>query len=250
MGRLDDRVVIVTGAGSGIGRATAVRIASEGATVACVDLIEESVSRTASEISEAGSRARAYQADVSDKGSVTQTVDAVVEDLGALAGVANIAGIGKFAHTTEVPLQEWDRIIAVNLTGTFLVSQASLPHLLESGGGSIVNMSSTAGVMGQPYSAAYCASKGGVSLLTKALAAEYIERGVRVNAVAPGGIETPIIADFGFPDGASRHLLTKMMSPMGFGQPDDVAVVVAYLLSEESKYVTGAIISVDGGMTI
>lgn len=249
MGRLDGRVVIVSGAGSGIGRASASRMAAEGAVVACLDVAEDAVAKTVSDITASGAKARAYTVDVSDMNSVRGSVDQVTGELGSPRGLANIAGIGKFAHTTELTLDEWNRIIAVNLTGTFLMSQAVLPQLLENGG-AIVNISSTAGLMGQPYSAAYCASKGGVSLLTKALAAEYIERGVRVNAVAPGGIETPILHDFAFPEGYSPKLFSKMMSPMGFGQPEDIAGVVAFLLSDEARYMTGAIVSVDGGMTI
>jgi NAD(P)-dependent dehydrogenase (short-subunit alcohol dehydrogenase family) len=252
MGRLDGRVVVVTGAGSGIGRATALRLASEGAVVACLDLVEETAQKAASEaagLAPSSAPSRAYRVDVSDEVAVGEVVERVAGDLGAPSGLANIAGIGKFAHTTEVPKEEWDRIIAVNLTGTFLMCRAVLPHLLSTNG-SIVNISSTAGLMGQPYSAAYCASKGGVSLLTKALALEYIERGVRVNAVAPGGIETPILGDFTFPEGASERLFSGMISPLGFGKPEDVAVLVAFLLSEESRYMTGTIVSVDGGMTI
>ena len=141
-----------------------------------------------------------------------------------------------------------EQIIAVNLTGTFLVCRATLPHLLD-GGGTIVNVASTAGVIGQPYSAAYAASKGGVALLTKALAVEYLERGVRVNAVAPGGIETPIVGSFAVPDDASRRLMARIMSPMGFGQPEEVAGVIAFLASDEARYVTGAVYAIDGGVT-
>jgi NAD(P)-dependent dehydrogenase (short-subunit alcohol dehydrogenase family) len=120
--------------------------------------------------------------------------------------------------------------------------------LLETGG-TIVNTASTAGLMAQPYSAAYCASKGGVVQLTKALSWEYIERGVRVNAVAPGGVDTPIIKDFGYPEGVSNKIMRKLMSPMGFCKPEEVAGVFAFLASDESRFITGAIFSIDGGIT-
>jgi NAD(P)-dependent dehydrogenase (short-subunit alcohol dehydrogenase family) len=148
-----------------------------------------------------------------------------------------------------MPFEEWQRIIDVNLTGSFLMAQAVLPHLLE-GGGNIVNVASNAGLMGQPYSAAYCASKGGVVQLTRALAEEYLRRGVRVNAVAPGGIATPMQSSFQLPEGADRKALHKVISPLGNSEPEEVAGLVAFIASQEGRYMTGAIVSIDGGLTI
>jgi NAD(P)-dependent dehydrogenase (short-subunit alcohol dehydrogenase family) len=245
----DAATFVVTGAGSGIGRATAARLASGGAAVACLDVVGESAEETVSEITAGGGKARAYTCDVSNPGAVSSTVDLLADELGAPAGLANIAGVGRFVHTVDHPLEDWERMIGVNLTGTFLMCRAVLPHLLARGGGPIVNTSSTAGLMGQPYSAAYCASKGGVTLLTKALAVEYLERGVRVNAVAPGGIETPILGSFGLLADASMKLVERMVSPFGFGQPEEVAGVFSFLLSDEARYMTGAIVPIDGGVT-
>jgi NAD(P)-dependent dehydrogenase (short-subunit alcohol dehydrogenase family) len=244
MSRLDGKSMIVTGAASGIGRATAIRLASEGASVACLDLAADAAEKTAAEIGEAGGRARAWPVDVSDEDGVAATVGEVIADFGGVDVLCNIAGIGRFAHTAELSKAEWDKTLAVNLTGTFLMCRAVLPHMLEHGG-SIVNTGSTAGVFGQPYSAAYGASKGGVILLTKSIAYEYVKRGVRANAVAPGGIETPILDSFGYPEGSDK----KIMSPMGFGQPHEVAGLFAYLASDESRYITGAVFAIDGGMT-
>jgi NAD(P)-dependent dehydrogenase (short-subunit alcohol dehydrogenase family) len=129
------------------------------------------------------------------------------------------------------------------------MTRATLPHMLHPHGGSIVNVASTAGLIGSAYSAAYCASKGGVVMLTKALAVEYAGRGVRVNAVAPGGVDTPLIANFGLPEGADPKHLTRIMSRMGFSTPDQIAAAIAFLASDESSYTTGAILSVDGGIT-
>lgn len=252
-GRLAERRALVTGAGSGIGRATARRLAGEGAQVACLDVAVENLDSVVEEIngaagSEGGGKAVAIPCDVTDETSVTQGIAAAVQHIGTPQVVCNIAGVGKFAHTAELSLEEWNRVIAINLTGTFLVCRAALPYLLE-GGGVIVNTSSTAGKIGQPYSAAYCASKGGVSLLTKALAVEYSDRGVRVNAVAPGGVDTPIIWDFGFPEGANMKLLDRITSQMGYAEPSEIAGLFAYLASDEAAYISGAIVSVDGTVT-
>jgi NAD(P)-dependent dehydrogenase (short-subunit alcohol dehydrogenase family) len=249
MTRFTGQVAIVTGAGSGIGRATALRLGAEGAVVACLDLVGDAADDTAATVVKDDGRALGVACDVSDADSVAAAVAGVVADLGPPQIVSNVAGIGRFIHTVDHPLDDWNRILAVNLTGTFLVCRATLPHLLENGG-NIVNIASSAGLMGQPYSAAYCASKGGVVLLTKALAMEYVDRGVRVNAVAPGGIKTPLIDHFGFPDGANPKLFAAMTSLMGWGQPEEVAGVVAFLASDEARYITGAVMTIDGGITI
>ena len=246
--RFAGRVAVVTGAASGLGRATAMLVASEGGDVAALDISEEGLKRAVDDITAAGGRATAFPSDVSDPDSVATTMKEIVSQLGPPRAVCNVAGIGKFAHTIDASFDDWQRIIAVNLTGTFLMCQAALPHLLDNGG-NIVN-ASTAGLMGQPYSAAYCASKGGVVQLTKALAVEYMERGVRVNAVAPGGVETPMIGSFEVPEGASRHLMAKLVTPMGFVKPEQVAKVIAFLASDDGDYMTGAIVSVDGGLTV
>ena len=248
--RLEGKSATITGAASGIGHATAHRLAAEGARVACLDVAAEGAEKTAGEIAEAGGSAFAVGCDVSSESSVAAAVSGLLGELGGLDVLCNIAGIGKFAHTHEVPVTEWDRIIAVNLTGTFLMCSAAVPALLESRRDDCrYHVEKTAGLIGQPYSAAYCASKGGVVQLTKALAYEYIERGVNVNAVAPGGVDTPLMGAFGFPEGSSKKLFYKIQTPMGFCQPEEVAGVFAFLASDEARYMTGAIVTIDGGMT-
>lgn len=249
MARFTDRVVVVTGAASGIGRATAARFGAEGGVVACLDIDLPGAEATAESIAREGGRVQAWQLDVTNADAVDRVVAEVATVFGPPRVCCNIAGIGKFARSEEQPVDEFRRILEVNLVGTFAVSRACLPHLL-SVGGCIVNISSSAGLFGQPYNAAYCASKGGVSLMTRAMAVEFNRRKVRVNAVAPAGIDTPITKDFGFVEGSDVRDYMKMMPPTGeLGTPEMVASTIAYLASDEASYITGAIVPIDMGVT-
>jgi NAD(P)-dependent dehydrogenase (short-subunit alcohol dehydrogenase family) len=249
MKRFEGKTVIVTGAGSGLGRSTAIMLAGEGATVACLDLVPKLNEETVATITKAGGKARAYQVDVSNPDSVAAAVKAAVADLGRPSVLVNSAGIGKFANSHEMPPEDWNRIIGVNLTGSFLMARATLPYLLDDGG-NIVNVASNAGLMAIPYAAAYCASKGGVIQLTLALADEYLARGVRVNAVAPGGMATPLQSSFVPPEGADGQKMMKLLTPLGTGDPDDVARLIAFVASEDGRYMTGSILPIDGGLSM
>ncbi len=247
--RFADRVAVVTGAGSGIGRAVATRLAAEGAKVAALDVAPGNLASTVASITDGGGTASAFTCDVTSEASVGATVAALAGELGPPTVVCNVAGIGGFYNTVDMPAERWEQILAVNLTGPFLVCRATLPHLLEHGG-SIVNVASNTALMGQAYSAAYCASKAGLLMFSKALAAEYLSRGVRVNVVAPGGVDTPLIGAFELPEGADPKELTRIMTPLGFSTPAEIAASVAFIASDESSYTTGAVLSVDGGLTI
>ena len=248
MGRFTDKVAIVTGAGSGIGRATATRLASEGATVACLDLNAAGAEETASKLSADGGTARAWRCDVSDEASVDAVVGEVLAAFGGADILCNIAGVGRSHHSHEVPKADWDLMIGVNLTGTFLMCRAALPSLIERRG-VIINTASSAGLIGQPYTAAYCASKGGVVLLTKALAVEYDHTGLRVNAIAPGMTDTRIIDHFAPPEGGNFKKLVSIIPVLGACAPEEIAGLFAYIASDEARNMTGSIVPLDGGIT-
>jgi meso-butanediol dehydrogenase/(S,S)-butanediol dehydrogenase/diacetyl reductase len=157
-----------------------------------------------------------------------------------------VAGVGIYGHAADYPVEDWHRTIAVNLSGTFFMSQAALPHLLETKG-AIVNVASSAGLMGVAYAAAYSASKGGVVLLTRSMAVEFAHAGLRVNCLCPGGVDTPLLRSYRVPEGARPDLMARMSLVPTLGSPGEIAGAAAYLASDEARYVNGAVLSIDGG---
>jgi meso-butanediol dehydrogenase / (S,S)-butanediol dehydrogenase / diacetyl reductase len=271
--RYEGLVALVTGAASGLGRATALRLAAEGARVACLDIVpsgltgldggagagtrDGGVGTGVSGDAGAGGADEApggsvasfvdIVADVRDEAAVRSAVAAAVEWGGRLDLVANVAGVGHTAHTTDVTLAEWERVLGVNLTGTFTVIREALPHLIAARG-AIVNVASLAGVRGWRYSAAYSASKGGVVALTRALAVEYAAAGVRVSCVCPGSIDTPLRQALSPVDNADPALLAhgRALVDPPVSQPEEVAAAIAYLGSAEARFATGAVLRIDG----
>ncbi len=247
MRRFEGKVALVTGAASGIGRATAIRLADEGARIAAADVQATALADVVTQIETLRSEALAVACDVSEPAAVRAAVETTIARFGALDVLCNIAGILRFDHTHELSLEDWNRVLAVNLTGTFLMCQAAIPHLLRTRG-TIVNMSSTAALGAHPWTAAYSASKGGVLALTLGLALEYGKQGVRVNAVCPGAIKTPIRKMFRFPEGADPKLLDRILPFDGFAPPEQAASAIAFLASDDARHVNGTALRVDGGM--
>lgn len=231
--RFEGRVAIVTGAASGIGNATADRLADEGATVVRADIAKDGLGDDG------------IAGDVSDPTFASLLVTQAVERHGRLDVLANVAGILRTANTHEHSLDTWDQVLAVNLTGTFLCCRAAIPELLKTGG-NIVNVSSTAALAGHPWAAAYSASKGGVLALTRTIAVEYGRRGLRCNAVCPGSISTPITKDFEFPEGADMELVRRIMALDKARGPETVAAAIAFLASDDAAHINGEDVRVDG----
>ena len=246
--RLKDKVAIITGAASGIGKATAKLFAEHGAKVVVADIDKDGGSQTVTQIQNGGNEAIFVETDVTLKVDTEKMVAQTVETYGKLDILFNNAGIAMRLPVAELPEEDWHRCLDVNLTGVFLCAKAAIPAMLKNGCGSIINMSSIYGVVGADVRAAYVASKGGVTNLTRGMALDYAENNIRVNCICPGFVETPLVAGViktpeEYQTLADKHPMCRL------GQPEEIAYGALYLASDESAFVTGIALPIDGGYT-
>ncbi len=246
--RFKSKVAFLTGAASGIARSVALRLSGEGASIFGVDIDGEGLAETARLVAEGGGTMRSGVFDLREREKCFAAVSSAVDEFGRLDIVGNIAGVNRFATFTEMAPEDWELMIAVNLSAPAYVCQAAIPHLLETSG-NIVNLASVAGVMGQAYTAGYCATKGGVVQLTRALAMEYVKREIRVNAIAPAGVDTAMNVDLHFPEGMDWKLVKPYMGHRGLATADEIAAVFAFLASDEARPVHGAVWTADFGVS-
>lgn len=251
-GRVDGRVAIVTGAGSGIGEASAIRLAEEGATVVCADINEAAAQTTAEKISQSGGKSSGYKIDISVSAQCSAIVEDTVSKYGAIDILVNNAGVnlpGVFHEVTDETIM---RTLSVNVMGAMYLSRAAIPHMLKTSRGSIVNMSSVNGLVSEPFLSVYSASKGAIVMLTRGIALDYAKLGIRCNAICPGWVDTPINHAHAKMLGGLDHVYKTIDSFQPIGRPGtsrEIANLVLFLASDEASFMTGSIVSADGGMT-
>ncbi len=248
MAMMKNEAALVTGAASGLGRAVARKLAEAGANLTLVDVNQAGLEETAALLVDSRIEVLIHPADLSDPAACSGAAEASVARFGRLDALCNVAGLIYFANTPQMPLEQYQRTLAVNLSAPFHLSQAAIPHLLLANG-AIVNVVSSAAFIGEAYAAAYCASKWGLLGLTKSMAMEYAKQTIRINAVAPGGMVTNIAANLTFPDGCDYELIKRFSGMRGTVEVDDVADMVLMLASDAGRGFHGACINIDAGIT-
>ena len=251
-GRVQDKACIVTGAGSGIGKATAIRLAEEGGKVVVSDINLESAKKVAEEIVSKGQTAIAVKTDVSNDKEAQELIDKCVKEFGTVHVVVNSAGVNIPGVFHEVKNEIIDKTLNVNLKGSMYTCRAAIPHMLKHKNGSLVNISSVNGIVSEPFLTVYSASKGGVVMLTKGIALDYAKQGIRCNAICPGWVDTPINYAHAEMMGGLDKIYAEIdkFQPIGRpGEPIEIAHLALFLASDESSFMTGSIVSADGGMT-
>ncbi len=244
MARYDDKVVFVTGAASGIGRATCLRFGAEGARLYAVDVNSDGLEETASMVRDAGGSMETATCDVTRRDACFSAVADCVEKMGKLDVLLNVAGIVRFSHATDMREEDWNLMIAVNLSGPFFLSQAAIPHLIETNG-NIVNVASNAGLMGQAYTVGYCATKAGLINMSNALAMEFVKTKIRINCVAPSGVNTSLVHGINFPENMDTSLMKPYQGFRPMSTAEDIVNVMAFLASDEAVAVHGAVWAAD-----
>ena len=247
-GEFDSKVVLVTGAASGLGRAASVRFAQEGAQVCLVDINAAGLSETARTITDAGGLCANYCGDLGLPSNCADAVNVAIEAFGRLDVLCNVAGILRFHALADVSAEDWNKLFAVNVTAPFFMTQAAMPHLVESKG-NVVNVASTAAFIGQSYTAPYAATKAALLSLTKSLAMEFIKSPVRINAIAPGGMMTEMVQGLAFPEGADTDMILRYCGFRPPNTPEDVVEPLLFLASERARAVHGACYTADNGIT-
>jgi meso-butanediol dehydrogenase / (S,S)-butanediol dehydrogenase / diacetyl reductase len=247
--RFRDRILYITGAASGVGRATATLFAAEGAKVFAADISQEGLDESITTIREAGGTADGGLCNVASMESVRTSIGTAVARFGGLNILVNAAGVGRAARFEEIDEAEWQRVIGINLTGAFHTTKVAIEHLLQTPAGSIVNVSSIAGMRGQAYNSHYAASKAGLLNFTRSLALEFATRGLRANCVCPGGVNTPLIRNFVPQPDFEKRLVGYYMPPAPhmMGMPEDIARTIAFLASDDARMINGAALVADFG---
>ena len=247
-GEFENKVVLVTGAASGLGRAASLRFAAEGARLCLVDLNHDGLTETARRIAEAGGQSLVFAGDLGDPANCAKAVAAAIEAYGRLDVLCNVAGILKFHALADVTADVWTRLFSANVTAPFFMIQAAMPHLVETKG-NIVNVVSTAAFLGQAYTAPYAATKAALLSLTKSLAMEFMHAPVRINALAPGGMLTEMVQTLQVPEDADQSLIARYIGIRPPSQPDDIVEPLMFLASDRARSVHGACYTADCGIT-